>query len=507
MSTYNFLPNGSFEDDTNWTLYNEAAYDTEHKVSGSCCLACSHNNFSGQQLQAIGYSDRVIAGRTYTLRFHQTVSASHRIGVYIIIKICDSYGYITSTKTLQFSKQVTGYVQADIEVPAGSELYYHLNVNIYTSASGTGETENIWIDDMQLQGDSEWFGPGDRGDGENLLVNGGFENNMGWYRTSHAVYDSNNAYSGNRCLAFPQNTDVATNAHYAYQTVKIVPGATYTLSYMAKTNENKRVSISYMYRSATNVPTWKSYFSRSDAYPFYAFNSFTFTVPSDAASDLLYIYIYEADSTDNAATPAYVDDIQLRGTVPSVPIYAKTNASTVNVRNAPSTTTGELTPFPWPQNRLAVVKSSEDSEWYETVYRGEPAYVMKEFMSTEWLPTLHDSIVLRMSAIADYEIGRNHSKWFDGYVDSENGQIISIDYCHAFVDWLAMHAGLPKERVPNTRNCNEAVIKWITSLGGVGSAFWFKSAEQKTRFRTNNLSAVGELIGNELTDAELQFKL
>lgn len=55
MSTYNFLPNGSFEDDTNWTLYNEAAYDTEHKVSGSRCLACSHNNFSGQQLQAIGY--------------------------------------------------------------------------------------------------------------------------------------------------------------------------------------------------------------------------------------------------------------------------------------------------------------------------------------------------------------------------------------------------------------------------------------------------------------------
>ena len=55
----------------------------------------------------------------------------------------------------------------------------------------------------------------------------------------------------------------------------------------------------------------------------------------------------------------------------------KSNA--LNVRREPSRKARRWNNV-WPMNRLVLVKPCSVDGWYETLYRGEPAYVMAEFI-------------------------------------------------------------------------------------------------------------------------------
>ncbi len=148
--------------------------------------------------------------------------------------------------------------------------------------------------------------------------------------------------------------------------------------------------------------------------------------------------------------------------------YGQVKSNALNVRREPSRKARRWNNV-WPMNRLILVKPCEVDGWYETLYRGEPAYVMTEFIKLLVEP-VPDSIIKRMMCMAQPEKGRSKSVYFNGY----GGK-----WCHRFADWLAMNAGMPKERLPDTSNCGKGIVWFATNRNSGG--FFFKNIEHKTR--------------------------
>ena len=167
--------------------------------------------------------------------------------------------------------------------------------------------------------------------------------------------------------------------------------------------------------------------------------------------------------------------------------YGQVKSNALNVRRKPSRKARRWNNV-WPMNRLVLVKPCGVDGWYETLYRGEPAYVMAEFIKLLDEP-VPESIVERMMFMAEPEKGRNKSIYFNGY----GGK-----WCHRFADWLAMNAGMPKEKIPNTSNCGKGIVWFATNENSGG--FFFKSAEHKQRM-IRAYSKLGELPC-ELTEEE-----
>lgn len=142
-------------------------------------------------------------------------------------------------------------------------------------------------------------------------------------------------------------------------------------------------------------------------------------------------------------------------------------------------------------NRLVLVKSCSVDGWYETLYRGEPAYVMAEFIKLLDEP-VPENTVERMMFMAEPEKGCSKSIYFNGY----GGK-----WCHRFADWLAMNAGMSKEMIPNTSNCGKGIV-WF-AINPNSGGFYFKSAEHKARM----ICAYSALDGlpYELTEEEQTY--
>lgn len=158
--------------------------------------------------------------------------------------------------------------------------------------------------------------------------------------------------------------------------------------------------------------------------------------------------------------------------------YGQVNVAELNVRREPSTT-GERWNNVWPLNRIVLIKDAVDG-WYESLYRGQPAYVAKEYINVLGT-SVHTSIVERMLFMVTPELGRDDVAYFNGY---------SGEWCHRFVDWLAMNASMPCNMIPNTSNCGTGMVWFINNVNSNG--FYFKNAENKMRF-INNYSAVNHL--------------
>ena len=175
-------------------------------------------------------------------------------------------------------------------------------------------------------------------------------------------------------------------------------------------------------------------------------------------------------------------------TVPHLPgwQYGRVTSSTLNVRKEPSSSAA-LWNGVWPKDRIALVKPALDG-WYETLYRGEPAYVSTDFIEL-MDSTVPDSIVERMMFLAVPELGRNNSIYFNGY---------SGAWCHRFADWLAMHAAMPKNLIPNNGNCGEGIVWFVNNKQSGG--FYFKNAEHKARM-LKAYPAINHLP-SELTEVE-----
>ena len=169
--------------------------------------------------------------------------------------------------------------------------------------------------------------------------------------------------------------------------------------------------------------------------------------------------------------------------------YGKVTADPLNVRRGPSTSAARWN-GPWPKGRIALVRPSTTG-WYETIYRADAAFVSAEYILLLAVEP-SKSIVERMLYMAAPEIGRRNSRYFNGYT----GQ-----WCHRFADWLAMHAGTPKNLIPNTSNCGKGIVWFVNDTESGG--FYFKNEEHKARM-IGNYSTIRHLP-KELTEEEAAY--
>lgn len=170
--------------------------------------------------------------------------------------------------------------------------------------------------------------------------------------------------------------------------------------------------------------------------------------------------------------------------------YAKVIVESLNVRRAPALSAMRWNST-WPIRRIALVKETDVVGWYETTYRGENAYVSSTYM----LPlatVVSEQIPVRMMYMVASEIGRDNSRDFGGYT----GQ-----WCHRFADWLAMHAGTPKNLIPNTSNCGKGIVWFVNDAESGG--FYFKNAQHKARM-ISNYSTIRHL-SKELAEEEAAY--
>lgn len=166
--------------------------------------------------------------------------------------------------------------------------------------------------------------------------------------------------------------------------------------------------------------------------------------------------------------------------------YGQVNVAELNVRREPSTSAARWNNA-WPCNRIVLIKDTVTG-WYESLYRGQPAYVAKKYINVLDTP-VHADIVDRMLFMVTPELGRDDVAYFNGY---------SGEWCHRFADWLAMNAGMPMDLIPNDSNCGTGIVWFINNSNSGG--FHFKNAEHKARF-ISNYSAVSHL-DPALTTAE-----
>lgn len=166
--------------------------------------------------------------------------------------------------------------------------------------------------------------------------------------------------------------------------------------------------------------------------------------------------------------------------------YGQTIIDDLNIRKEPRRSAIRWNNV-WPEKRIALMKPVNEN-WFETLYRGEQAFVLAEFITLLDCEVPAD-IVQRMLYMVKPEIGRVNSVYFNGYT----GQ-----WCHRFADWLAMHAGTPKNLIPNTSNCGKGIVWFVNDTESGG--FYFKNAEHKARM-ISNYSAIRHLP-KELTEEE-----
>ena len=142
-------------------------------------------------------------------------------------------------------------------------------------------------------------------------------------------------------------------------------------------------------------------------------------------------------------------------------------------------------------NRRVLVRACAVDGWYETLYRGETAYVMADFIKllNENVP---ECIVERMMFMAEPEKGRDKAIYFNGY----GGK-----WCHRFADWMAMNAGMPKDLIPNTSNCGKGIV-WFATNPNSGGFFFVNEEHKKRMIRAYPL--LDDLL-LELTDEEEAF--
>ena len=146
--------------------------------------------------------------------------------------------------------------------------------------------------------------------------------------------------------------------------------------------------------------------------------------------------------------------------------YGRVTAEALYLRKSPSRKATRWNNV-WPKDRIALVRPSFEDGWYETLYRGQRAFVMADYI--DLLPNpVPDSIIDRMLYMAEPELGRNRSIYFNGYTGA---------WCHRFADWLAMHAGLPSSRIPDVGNCAWGIV-WF-SINQNSGGFHFKNQKLK----------------------------
>ena len=175
--------------------------------------------------------------------------------------------------------------------------------------------------------------------------------------------------------------------------------------------------------------------------------------------------------------------------------YAKNNSSALNLREGPGTSHGSI--YQLPKNRIVLCEAETSNGWYKTRYKGQAVYLMKSYMTELTDVPVHATYVERCNYIARQELGRNQAKYYDN---------ASGDWCQYFVNWLLRASLLPSLRVPTSGGTGWGITFWVKNTNNNGGAFYFKSAEHKTRINNETSYGYNLNVGNTLTTAEQNFQ-
>ena len=447
MAQVNLLNNSGFERiDDDWNILSSASITTETSAEGNRSLRCMHVG-DGRVWHA-AQSRMVVPGKTYTLKLHLTHNAAKNVRAYIIINIRNTTGS-TLLKTINiadFANNPTdGYKTYQFSVDNYTEPYVNFTLYLYSNkVVGTADGA-IWYDCVQLMGDDGWFLSGDRGSGNNLLMNGDFETDGGWAYSGSAGKVNHNSYAGSSCLRLPALS--GTQYAHVYQNVRIVRGGTYTLSFFAKRFGRKDIWPILSYWNAQAQKRGLGAAMRPSTSETYTLQTYQFTVPIDSISEGIVIEIYGGMKTVGGGPQgeAYIDDVQLRGPMPTPPqpqalygIVANVPSDqTVTVRHAANTSSGYL--GHWKNGaKFAILGAQGDGvrirwgkDWDANTHAPtEDAWINSDFVETINMPTL---FVDRYVEMALSFVGHPGSAW--GYNDNNS-------WCQSFINNMAISAGL-----------------------------------------------------------------
>lgn len=318
---------------------------------------------------------------------------------------------------------------------------------------------------------------------ENLLLNSGFETNSNWRLTAGAAYASNNAYEGSRCLSFLSQGTSATQ--YCHQSVRVVRGKNYVLSFYAKRIGNMRVwmSAGYMISQTEQRHFYDVNLSLTDTYQKF---TLPFTMPLDAYSDIVEIGIMGGYGP-SASDAAWVDKAELVGEAP-LPDPSKCfadvecNFSGLKIRSAQVIDESNVLGY-WPNGRLAVVETIPGNElWMRCKWKNSDAFVSKAFLRNIRPMPSEITYYDLLTSIADKELTVTHAlKFYGPNLANPN----DVDWCHYFADWFTGHWCWEYVTIPDVSNCRDGVIRFLQDGKFVFVNGWHKQDVKRHTSQTS----------------------
>lgn len=313
---------------------------------------------------------------------------------------------------------------------------------------------------------------------ENLLINSGFESNDSWRLNLGASIVNNNAYEGSRCLAFLSKGTSATQ--YCHQSVRVVRGKSYVLSFYAKHTGNMRVwmSVGYMISATEQRHVYDINLHLTSTYQKY---NLPFVMPMDTYSDTVEIGIMGGYGP-NTGDAAWVDKAEFIGERPiseadgniqiGRPYYADVVCTSdgLKVREEPNPNSGVI--GYWPNGRLAVIEAIPGNDtWVRCHWKNSTAYVMKKYLKN-YRDAYQKSWSELVVDVANQELGvTNHALKYYGpnYTDK------FYNWCHYFSDWLVGHCIWQWATIPEVDNCKSGVIHFLDKKLFIFANAWHKA--------------------------------
>lgn len=148
--------------------------------------------------------------------------------------------------------------------------------------------------------------------------------------------------------------------------------------------------------------------------------------------------------------------------------YGQISSNTLNVRQSPR---GAILGL-HPKKRYCLIRESAHPAYYESLWKGNPAYLAKEHVQK--LEPASEHYIRRLSRMAFAEMGQSEPKAYSYYEAS-----IGSKWCQSFVNWLALHAGAHPANVPKTASTPRAIVYHVLE----GAGFRFVNARHKAKMR------------------------
>lgn len=514
MAVKNILTNPSFDGIGNWRFsYTDGMVSDGNARTGSKCLRFTYRD--GGRQQSAYQEVNLVRGKSYTLTLwakRQNINSIYQsMLVYSHLMYLDSNGnpaWLYSPSLIP--DYVDGYQQCTwtITIPSNAcsttaILYIHCGAPKFT----IDFAPRVWVDDVALTGEDAAsiapVRPPDTGtpSGVDVVRDGEFETTNTW-SCHDTTIEPGDQHSGVSCLNLRNRS--TGGQIFADQSVPLVAGSNYTLSFYAKRRGQMEIWTGVTFMDANG--NWTSINSNSllnQTFEEYRRLSWSFTFPVGA--QYAWLRFYGAGQPGDAAT-AFVDDVVLVGpsTIPSGKRWAYINEAGTRLRDPAN-------------NDYAITK------WYPNarfVYQGSDVFANKEYLRMTWPPDAFDYARVAKSSVVDlgavttgvkdtvlclaasyYQATQNNPSF------PMNGATFGLggNWCAVWLEWLCVQAGMVNAgiKLPGEAMVKDALTYFHYPHSN--GRFWFTSAFHKKRMREIDPVIRQYTDFDELSDDEQRF--